>query len=686
MLCFRSVFLDKDYNSGGATFRKRFRARGSTGLLESTPMKRFYLASPRKYEDQVIEALGQLGTVQLITDYTISGFKKVDTVEKCEKYVKLQQRMASVVSTLPPQKEAKKGLVGSLKASFVTPVRREIEVPNVSFDQIESHVLETEARLDDQLGKLEKLRTEMKALKALDENLLILQKHALRTDDLGDFTNIFVKGGFINRALSPKLDRYVEGTDVKFSKWPDKREEDFVVILGPTRDKAHMEEILTRLNFAELTIPKGTQADPTKALEHNRTSEAALQHNIDDLEKDVRSICEEFQRRAVGFEPLVRRALAIENARSAFGRTETLSLVHGWVPAAQEEPLKNAAAASTNGATLIKFDNPAPDENPPVRSSHRGIAGSFELFTKLRGIPEYSEIDPTLIVTVLFTIMYGMMFGDIGQGAVLLVMGLIFSRLQRGLLGIPARGMRMLGGVLATCGASAMFFGALYGEFFLSEAFHPLLLNPIQGQTMMIIAALLFGVAQLSVGLVLKIINMLRKRAMIEAAFGGVRLLYYGAGVVLAVKYAASMSFSVFTDNLWLTGLALVCLLLVFLSPAIEDAVKHELKIGEGIMKGVSEFIETFLSYLSNSISYVRLAAFAIAHSALGIAAIILGSSMGVLPGFIVMNLLAMTIEPLGVFIQCMRLTYYEFFTKFYSGTGVAYRPFSLPRVFGTVK
>ena len=165
-------------------------------------------------------------------------------------------------------------------------------------------------------------------------------------------------------------------------------------------------------------------------------------------------------------------------------------------------------------------------------------------------------------------------------------------------------------------------------------------MNPIQGQTIMIVVALLFGVAQLSTGLVLKIVNLLRKRAMVEAVFGRVKLVYYVTGVVLAVKYVIAMSFAVFTENVGLLVLALTCLLVVFLSPTIEGVLKHEFRLGEGIMKGVSEFIETLLSYLTNSISYVRLAAFAIAHSALGIAAGILGASMGALPGFIVMNLL----------------------------------------------
>jgi V/A-type H+-transporting ATPase subunit I len=201
----------------------------------------------------------------------------------------------------------------------------------------------------------------------------------------------------------------------------------------------------------------------------------------------------------------------------------------------------------------------------------------------------------------------------------------------------------------------------------------------------MIIAALLFGVGQLVLGMVLHIINLIRARAMLEVFFGGIRLLYYFTGVALAVKFATSMSFSIFTQNLWLTMIAVTCLALVFLSPTIKAFAEHELVLGQDIMKGASEFIETFLSYLTNSISYVRLAAFAIAHAALSLSAVIMAQTIGAAPGFIAMNFLALTIEALGVFVQCMRLTYYEFFTKFYSDGGVPYRPFSLPKIFKTV-
>ena len=202
----------------------------------------------------------------------------------------------------------------------------------------------------------------------------------------------------------------------------------------------------------------------------------------------------------------------------------------------------------------------------------------------------------------------------------------------------------------------------------------------------MIVVALLFGVGQLSLGLVLKIVNLLRRGARIETAFAVLRLIYYMAGVILAAKYAATMSFGVFTENLWLTGIAVTSLIVLFLSPTIEGVLKHEFKLGKTLMMGGVEFIETFLSYFTNSLSYVRLAAFAIAHSALGLAATILTATIGGTTSYIAMNFLAMTIEALGVLIQCMRLTYYEFFTKFYSNGGSAYRPFLLPKAYGRIK
>jgi V/A-type H+-transporting ATPase subunit I len=114
----------------------------------------------------------------------------------------------------------------------------------------------------------------------------------------------------------------------------------------------------------------------------------------------------------------------------------------------------------------------------------------------------------------------------------------------------------------------------------------------------------------------------------------------------------------------------------------IEGLMEGELKIVDNLTRGFAEFIETFISTLTNSISYVRLAAFAIAHGALGMSAVILASTVGAPLSYLIMNILVIIIEGLAILIQSMRLTYYEFFTKFFSGGGMPYRPFTLPPIF----
>jgi V/A-type H+-transporting ATPase subunit I len=112
----------------------------------------------------------------------------------------------------------------------------------------------------------------------------------------------------------------------------------------------------------------------------------------------------------------------------------------------------------------------------------------------------------------------------------------------------------------------------------------------------------------------------------------------------------------------------------------LEGIRKGKGSLVDNIMMGFGHALETFISFLTNSMSYVRLAAFALAHAALGLSAIILGNMIGFLPAFLFLNVLVILIEGMSALIQSMRLTYYEFYTKFYTGGGARYRPFILER------
>jgi V/A-type H+-transporting ATPase subunit I len=138
------------------------------------------------------------------------------------------------------------------------------------------------------------------------------------------------------------------------------------------------------------------------------------------------------------------------------------------------------------------------------------------------------------------------------------------------------------------------------------------------------------------------------------------------------------MHFGVFLQqgSFIFTLIALICLALIFLSPSIEALRgRHEARFSDKLMEGFGEGIETFIVLMANSISYIRLAAFAIAHGALGEAAVIFAPMIGNLPSFVVLNIVAFLVEGFAALIQSLRLMYYEFSTKFFVGNGVPYRP-----------
>ena len=660
-------------------FRWGVQTIGGDCLFRTAPMKRMYAAFPTRFEDDVLKALGKVGAVQIVSDYAISGFKKVENIDACERYVKLQQRIESILSTLPAKEAERKGFIEKLRLSFTKPP---LTYPSVMKDpkEIEDYVANVEVRLDKEMSLMEGLKSDVERLRGLERKLRILQKHNLRIDQLGEFRHIFVKAGLLQRELIPRLRRYAEGTSVTFTFTPEPGREDFIVLTGLNEDKAHIENALTLLNFSEFTYPSDVKPDPKEALKELTAEIDEKMRSIKEVEARIWALGEEFRERSKIYEPIVTGTLRLEEARSSLNRTRTMSLIHGWVPAEKVQETEKAIQEAASGAAYVRFEDASQNDRPPVKMENKGVLSFFELLTKLRGTPDYREIDPTPITAILFPAMFGLMFGDVGSGIVLATIGLTLLNLQREFLKIPARAVRRLGGILLVCGLASTIFGILYGEIFLLEGvLHPILISPFHNQSTIIVAALLFGVLQIALGLILKIINNIRKRDPFKAILSIIGLVYYIVGVLLAIKYASNMSFTVFTENLPLTAIAIGSLALIMFFPLIEGAAEGHINPVEQLMKGFSEFIETFISFLTNSISYVRLAAFAIAHGALGFSASILALTVGVPMSYMIMNLLVIVIEGLAILIQSMRLTYYEFFTKFYTGGGVPYRPYTLP-------
>jgi V/A-type H+-transporting ATPase subunit I len=318
----------------------------------------------------------------------------------------------------------------------------------------------------------------------------------------------------------------------------------------------------------------------------------------------------------------------------------------------------------------------------PTYVERKGLKKYLYTLTSMRGTPAYWELDPTLIFTGLFIVMYGMMFGDIGHGLVLSLFGAFMWKTKYRLLGITREGAATLGVLSLLAGLASMFFGYIYGTMFFLVPLGKPIIAPIHDVYGIIAVALWFGVAQLILAFILNMVNLWIYGDRLGALFsgmGGAGLAFYGSGVVIAYRLATSGFNLAILSSPELAPF--ISVLIIALLSVVGYGVFEALHYGEKekLMHAISEVIEMIIAFPANSLSYIRLAAFAMAHEAFGILAENMAGFTGPIASYLVANFLVLGIEGLAVGIQAMRLTYYEFSTKFFKGTGIKFEPVATP-------
>jgi V/A-type H+-transporting ATPase subunit I len=283
--------------------------------------------------------------------------------------------------------------------------------------------------------------------------------------------------------------------------------------------------------------------------------------------------------------------------------------------------------------------------------------------------------------------MFGIMFGDVGHGAVLLTLGWLVSRRAKD----PGDTMALFGRLGAYCGASSIVFGFLFGSVFGVENLLPhLWMKPMDNVMYAFKVVIYYGIAVITLGIALNVFNSIRTRN-----FAG--LFFDHAGLVVAALYwAGIVAVSVFLSNkplpkaLLFLGVGLPVIVLFLKEPLIAVArrkkVHFENGVGMYIFESFLEVMEILTGYLSNTVSFIRVAAFSLAHVGLfiavfSLAGMVRGASGGAVYAVLIQffgNIGIIALEGLIVTIQAIRLEYYEFFGKFFFGGGMEYKPIGL--------
>ncbi len=484
-----------------------------------------------------------------------------------------------------------------------------------------------------------------------------------------------------------------------------------VLVASSKKGRFALDAELKNHNFVELEVPADFKGVPESALKGLEEKKAEADKKLEELITEKSNFAETHQAQIEKLLGSFTIAVQIEDVTRRLESTELVYRITGWIPASETENYMKGLDELTEGRIAIRAYEPfevpsvmSGKEQVPVKLKHGKFVKSFERMIFSYGSPVYGAIDPTPFVAVFFTILFGIMFGDFGQGLFFVLFGILMLCNV-----IKVGGWNKFAPIFMAIGISSSIMGLLTGEFFGTETVlepfaewvtglfgtprAPILkLMPSADPKSIYVMFGVFGVAVAigfvinTCGLVLNIINNLGRKRFAEALLGknglaGAVFFWYVIALVLRIVLAKH------TVAAYDIIIILVSLFFAAFAEPFERAMNHEKPLFENgfgtyVISGAVELIEVVSGYLSNTVSFVRVGAFALSHAVLNFTILTLTNLCGgqtTPAGILVLiigNALIVVLEGMIVAIQVVRLQYYEFFSKFFHETGREFQPF----------
>jgi V/A-type H+/Na+-transporting ATPase subunit I len=462
------------------------------------------------------------------------------------------------------------------------------------------------------------------------------------------------------------------------------KNEEYEVFLSYTpyllQDEA--KKIFRSLNCERITFPKGYEGTPSEIILKLSDRNSELVTMIKETNRELRKLSKENSKLIDVLSKSLELEIKSSEVKENIALTNEFFYVCGYVPESLIEELKNKLLNQESTLIIANEKIISRDEvlSPPTKLKNNFFFRPFEAMVSMYGTPSYNELDPTIFLAVTYLIMFGAMFGDVGQGFVIFLAGIILEyKMKR----------KNLGGVFSRLGISSMIFGTLYGEVFGFESIPAILVRPMENITQVLLTAIVFGSILIILGFVLGLVNNYRNRNLEEGVFGKeglVGLILYLAMLMFALS--AVLKLNVFPSFIWI-AIFIVLLGLILLKEPLSNLIKgvrplYSAGKGDYFIEGSFSLLETVLSLFSNTLSFIRVGAFALNHVGLFIAfdalAHMMSNKFGSFIMYLLGNLLILGLEGMIVFIQGLRLEYYELFSRYYTGEGTTFNPVTINR------
>ncbi len=541
----------------------------------------------------------------------------------------------------------------------------------MSAEDMRGFIDEVNTKIGAEKRRGEEIAERIASNEAAAEKLRLMLSADVDLSRLLNFEFIQCRFGRIPKTGYKTLITYLDSLETFFIETARDDTDIWGFYFAPRLKAQKIEEVLGSLYFEPVSIPKDYKGTPSEIRGSLLSRNEELKKELSHLNSRMADMISGFTDKLCGIYNLAKKRRQFSAIRRSAVHSDMFFYIVGWMEQKEARVLERQITKSGD-EVMIYLEEPEKikETEPPTRLKNNPVFKPFEMFVRMYGLPSYNEIDPTPILAITYILFFGIMFGDVGQAAALAIAGFLVYKIKRW----------DLGGIVGIVGLSGVAFGFVYGSFFGNEELIPELLHttpvqPMQQAITMLIATVAIGAVIITFGMALNVINAVKRGDMGEMLFGhnGIAgIVFYVSVIILALN----ILFEWGIPSAPMGALIAASVLAMYLCEPLSELLKGKKdwmpKDGMFFVENLFEMFEVILSFFTNTLSFLRIGAFAIVHVGMMMVVETLSRGGGV-GGVIVMvigNVIVMALEGLIVGIQVLRLEYYEMFSRYFTGRG----------------
>ncbi|MEG2020432.1 MAG: V-type ATPase 116kDa subunit family protein [Oscillospiraceae bacterium] len=574
---------------------------------------------------------------------------------------------------------------GLLEDLGARPYKDPLQINDYHTAEVDAYLEKFAAEVARRMARTAEIEAQMSLYSQARVQLYHLTGLTSSVDDLFSCTFLKVRFGRLPKDSYKKLS-YYEDKHFTFTVYDFDGDFYWGVYFAPTNNSDEVDSIFSSLYFERIWVPDFVHGKPQDALDEIAKKEAELTLELTELKKagNIATAEEVDKIRSMQHWLYNRNQLfSMKHCATLFNHT---FYVGGFVPLDDYEHVTTTLSAVSSIKFSEQHDNEDLPISPPIKLKNNRLVRPFELYVSMYGLPCNGDIDPTWFVALTYSIMFGIMFGDVGQGIIIMIAGYIMQRFK---------GMS-LGGILERAGFCSVIFGFVYGSVFgfeeaLNPVYHMLGMagKPIEvfgSINLILISSVAMGAFIVICAITMGIVSKFRRGKKGEVLFSpnGVAGLVFYVSII-----ATALDMLVFHIGFVKMPFIIICLIIPIFLMYFWEPLAHFVDTGklilnnpgELLLNGFFEMFDTLLSYITNTLSFLRVGGFVLCHAGMMSVVFTLANMVGpvaYVPVVIIGNLFVICLEGLIVGIQALRLEFYEVFSRFFEADAVPFTPLTL--------